>query len=345
MFKKNILIIILILSAAVFISNTYAGGDHRNGTGGAQELLIPVGARGLALSGSYVAGLQGIESLFYNPAGLGAMSNSAQAAFSHMSYIADIGISYAAVAVRFEGFGAIGFNVKTIDFGDIPVTTVESPYGTGATFSPTFVVAGLTYSNAITDRIRVGVTANLITEKIISTSATGLGFTAGVQYNGIAGVEGLQLGVALKNIGAQMKFDGPDLLRNATEQDASRGTQFYKIDAATFELPSQLELGLAYERSFTDDFKAVLSSSFVNNNFLNDEYKFGGEVGYADIFFIRGGYTYTKEGVDNIDEQLFGATFGAGFKIKTGVDITVDYAYRAARYFDANNMFSVILGF
>ena len=80
MHKKNILITILILSAAVFISNTYAGGDRRNGSGGAQELLIPVGARGLATSGSYVAGLQGIESLFYNPAGLGAMNNTAQAA-------------------------------------------------------------------------------------------------------------------------------------------------------------------------------------------------------------------------------------------------------------------------
>jgi hypothetical protein len=345
MFTKKLLIILSVISACVFIKDTYAGGDKRNGTAGAQELLLPVGARGLALSGSYTAGLEGIESIFYNPAGLGAMKNTAEAMFSHMSYIADIGVSYAAVAVHFEGFGAIGFNIKTIDFGDIPVTTVESPYGTGATFSPTYVVAGVVYSNAITDRIRIGVTANIVSEKIMSTSASGMAFSAGVQYLGIANVEGLQLGVTLKNIGSQMKYEGADLLRTATEQDASRGSQLYTIDAAGFELPSQLELGLAYERNFTDDFKGLLSTTFVNNTFLNDEYRLGCELGYANTFFIRGGYTYTKEGVDDNDQQIFGTTFGAGFNVNTGVEITVDYAYRTVRYFDANHMFSVKLGF
>jgi hypothetical protein len=345
MFKKNILFIILMLTVCTLVTEIYAGGDKRNGTGGAQELLLPVGARGLALSGAYTAGMQGIESIFYNPAGLGAMKNSAEAMFSHMSYIADIGVSYAAIGIRFEGFGAIAVNIKTLDFGDIPVTTVQSPYGTGATFSPTFVVAGVTYSNAITDRVRVGVTANLVTEKIMSTSASGMAFTAGVQYNGIAGVEGLQLGVALKNFGGQMKYDGADLLRTAQEESSFRGNQFYKIDGASFELPSQLELGIAYERQLTDDLNAVLSTTFANNTFLNDEYKMGAEVSYANSFFVRGGYTYTKEGVDNKDQQLFGATFGAGFNIKAGIDITVDYAYQDARFFDANQMFSIKLGF
>ncbi len=345
MIKKYITLLILLALVGMFQENTFASGGSRNGTAGAQELLIPVGARGLSLSSSYVAGLQGLESLFYNPAGLGAMTSTAEAMFSQMSYIADIGVSYAAVGVKFESFGAIAFSVKTFDFGDIPVTTVENPAGTGATFSPTFVVVGLSYSNALTDRVRVGVTANLISEKIMSTSASGFAFTAGVQYYGVAGVEGLHMGVVIKNIGGQMKYDGADLLRDAEDNTSYRGTQFYKIDAASFELPSQLELGLAYEKRFTDDFKGMLSSAYTQNSFLNDEYKFGGEVSYSDMFAIRGGYTYTKEGVDNTDEQLWGPTFGAGFKANAGIDISVDYAYRWARYFDANHVVTIKLGF
>ncbi|MGE5496460.1 MAG: PorV/PorQ family protein [Syntrophothermus sp.] len=345
MFKKNTLIVMLILLMCIASANIYAGGDRRNGTGGAQELLLPVGARGLALNGANVAGLEGIEALFYNPAGLGVTKKNAEALFSHQSYIADIGISYAAVSMNFEGFGSLAFSVKTINFGDIPVTTVENPAGTGSNFSPTFFTTGITYSNALTDRIRVGVTVNLISEKIVTTSASGVALNAGVQYNGIVGLEGLKLGVVLKNIGPQMKFDGPDLLRYATDGSALRGQQFYKIDGASFELPSQLELGLAYEKNIAEDFKGLISTSFTNNNFSNDEYKLGAEVSYNNTFFLRGGYVYTKEGADNIDQQIFGPTFGGGINISGSLDIAVDYAYKQVKYFDGNHIFSVRLGF
>lgn len=343
--SKNFTKILKIFVLSMFVmAEVFAGGGRRNGTAGAQELLIPVGARGLAFNGAYIAGLEGIESIYYNPAGVGFSKSSTEAMFSHMNYIADIGVSFAAVTSNFEGFGTLGFSVKTLEFGDIPVTTEENPYGTGATFSPTFVTLGLTYSNALTDRIRVGVNINLITEKIVRSSATGMSFDVGVQYNGIAEVDGLKLGVVLKNFGPQMKFEGPDLIRNATDPNSLRGEQFYLIDAASFELPSQLELGLAYERRFEQDYKFILATSFQNNNFANDEYKLAGEFAFQDMLFLRGGYAYLPEAQSD-DEIVFGPTFGAGFNVNAGVDITVDYAYRWARYFDANHMFAIKLGF
>lgn len=345
MFNKNTFVLVITLLLFISAANIYAGGDKRNGTGGAQELLLPVGARSLALGGSNVAALTGIDALNYNPAGLGVTKSSAEAMFSHMTYIADIGLSYAALSVNFEGFGSIGFNVKTLDFGDIPITTVETPEGTGSTFSPSFVTVGLTYANAITDRIRVGITANLISEKIVNTTASGMAFTAGVQYNGIAAVEGLKMGVVLKNIGPQMKYSGPDLLRKALDETSMRGQQFYTIDAASFELPSQLELGLAYEKAFADDFKGLISTSFENNNFSNDEYKLGGEIAYKNVLFLRGGYVYSRETASKSEQKLFDATYGAGVNLDAGVNITVDYAYRNVQYFGANHMITVKLGF
>jgi hypothetical protein len=338
--------IVLFLFVALTF-DIFAGGGKRNGTAGAQELLIPVSARGLALSGAYTAGIEGIDAMFYNPAGVGASSNSVDAMFSYMNYIADIGNSFAAVAVNFEGFGSLGLSFRTLDFGDIPVTTESDPYGTGATFSPTFVIAGFTYANAITDRIRVGVNINMISEQIMSTSATGFAFDAGVQYKNMANIDGLMFGIALKNLGAKMRYDGANLLRKATEdQDVTpRGLQFYKISAAEFELPSQLEIGLAYETKFADALKGILATSFQNNNFSHDEYKIAGELSYDDFLFVRAGYTQVNENTDNTDEYLYGPTFGVGLKVYSGVNITVDYAYRAADYFDANHMFSVKLGF
>lgn len=338
-------IIKISLLSLLMMAEVFASGGKRNGTAGAQELLIPVSARGLAFSGSYVSGISGVDAIYYNPAGLSATPSSTEALFTYMNYIADIGVAYAAIGVNFEGFGAIGFSVKSLDFGDIPVTTTENPYGTGATFSPTYVTLGLTYSNTLTDRIRVGVNVNLVTEKIVRTSASGVSLDIGVQYSGIAEIEGLNLGVVLKNFGPQMSFNGPDLIRNATDNSSSRGTQKYLIEAASFELPSQLELGLSYERRFSEDYKAMIVTSFQNNNFANDEYRAAAEFSFRDIFAVRGGYAYQPDAVGNEEEAIFGPTFGAGVNLKSGIDVTIDYAYRWARYFDANHMFSVKLGF
>jgi hypothetical protein len=345
MYNKVKLMIKISLLAALLVVDVFASGGKRNGTAGAQELLIPVGARGMAFNGAYISGLDGIDAIYYNPAGLGATSSSTEAMFSYMNYIADIGVSYAAIATGFEGLGSVAFSIKSMSFGDIPITTVDAPYGTGSFFSPSFVVLGLTYANALTDRIRVGVNVNLVSEQIMRSSATGFSLDAGVQYNGIAGVEGLKLGVVLKNFGPQMSYDGPDLIRIATANTGVRGEQFYKIEGATFELPSQLEFGLAYERRFASDYRMVFASSFQQNNFANDEYRIAGEFAFKELFFLRGGYAVVGEAFDVDEEQLFGPTFGAGVKVDAGFDIAFDYAYRVANYFDANHVFAIKITF
>lgn len=347
MLKKATKCMTILILVFALVAEVFAGGGKRNGTAGAQELLIPVSARGLAMGGAYLAGMEGIDAIFYNPAGLGGMSNSVSAMFSYMNYIADIGHTFTAIGVNFEGFGTLGFSIRSLDFGDIPITTEQSPYGTGTTFSPTYVILGVTYANALTDRIRVGVNFNFINEEIMSTSASGFAFDAGVQYSGIGGIEGLKFGVVLKNLGPKMSYDGANLLRKANENEdlSSRGTQFYKIDAAGFELPSQLEIGIAYQTRFTDDYQVIFASSFQNNNFANDEYHFSGEFSYDDILFLRGGYTYVSEVAGNEDQFLFGPTFGIGLDIDAGINIIFDYGYRWARYFDANHMVTITLGF
>lgn len=343
----------ILLAFLVLVSgNALAGGENRVGTSAASELLIPVGARDISMGGSSIATTTGLEAIFWNPAGLARSTHPANAMFSHMEYIADIGVDFFGVSGTFEGFGTLGLSVKSLAIGDIQVTTEDQPDGTGQLLSPTVAVVGLTYSRLLTDRISVGATFNVISERFDKVSATGFAVNAGVQYSGLGGVQGLSLGVAIKNIGPQLSFDGDGLLRQGNVNDVLRPGSFYKVEAASHELPSTIEIGLAYDRSFAEQNSLQFSSVFQNNNFASDEYKVGLEYGYNNLFFLRGGYNFAESMEDASsplqDKQtyIYGLTAGVGVHYETGgLDLTFDYAFRDVEFLDANHIFSFKVGF
>lgn len=342
---KTLRVLVLAsLVLALAAQTLYASGGNRKGTGGATELLIPVGARDIAMGGSTISTTFGIEALFWNPAGVAKLNNSASLLLTHMNYIADIGVEYGAVAATFEGFGVVSFSVKSLSMDAIDVTTTQNPDGTGQTFKPQFLTVGLSYSRQLSDRIAVGVTGNLITERLGDVSTNGVAFNIGVIYDNLGEVPGLSLGVVVKNIGPQMTFDGPGLYRLATVNEQSRPSQLYKIDAAPFELPSTLEFGLGYKSSIGEQSSLLLASTFQNNNFSGDEYKVGAELAYNNMLFLRGGYSMSPK--NQTDEYLYGFTAGAGLNYQMeGLTISVDYAYRSVKFFEGNNVLSLKLGF
>ncbi len=346
----GLLILLLVLSAAMAI----AGGENRAGTNAAPELLIPVGARDIAMGGASIATTSGVDAIYWNPAGLAHTSYNASALFSHMTYIADISVNYFAVGATFGGFGTLGFSLKSLAIGDIPVTTNDFPDGTGEIINPTYVTLGATYSRMLAENISVGFTTNLISEQIGRVGATGLGFDAGVQYANLGGIEGWSLGVAVKNIGPQMRFDGDALLQAGSLGTGGR-QGYYKIQAGSYELPSTIEIASAYTASFSGNNAVTLVGCFQNNNFDVDEYKVGGEYGYNNMFFVRGGWSFaesrtndnltTTGGVDKTT-YLFGPTAGVGVHTNLGdVDVSIDYAYRSVQFLDGNNVFALRLGF
>ena len=342
---KNISRLLIIIFALLLALDVYAGGGNRTGTGGAAQLLIPVGPRGIAMGESNIATSYGIEALFWNPAGVARMGNSStDVMFSHMSYIADIGVEYGAVSTNFEDFGVISLSVRSLSIGDILVTTVQDPDGTGAIFSPQMLTAGLSYARQLTERISVGLTANFITETLGDVSATGIAFNVGVIYSDLANINGLSFGIVMKNVGPQMQYDGSGLLTLAEVQDYSRPPQYYKIEAASFDLPSTFEIGLGYKPVIDEMNSLQFSGAFQNNNFSSDEYKIGAEYGYNETFFARLGYQTAPQ--ISSENYIYGFTAGVGVNLNLeGVGIKVDYAYRDTEYFDGNHIFALSLGF
>jgi hypothetical protein len=338
------LTIVLAVSAGL-VSAALAGAGNRGGTSGAAELLIPVGVRDIAMGGSTTGTTRDIEALYWNPAAIAHMRNSASVYVSHMSYIADIGVNYGAIAAQFEGFGVLSLSLKSLAIGEIPVTTTAAPDGTGQTFTPQFFTVGLSYSRLLSDQVAVGLTAKIVAERMGDVNTSGIAFDVGVTYENLAAIDGLSLGVVVRNIGPSMKYDGSGLLTQATVDAQKRPAGLYQVQAAPFELPSSIEFGAGYKRNIDNANTLLISGAFQSNNFSDDEYRLGLEYAFQEMFFVRGGYDFAQRETEE-REYLFGASFGAGVRYSLGsTDVTVDYAYRAVRVFDANHLFSVKLGF
>ena len=267
-------------------TSIYAGDVARKGTSGAEEVLIPVGARGIATGGSFLANVTGLESLFYNPAGLD-VNPQTEAMFSYITYLADIDISYFAIGTSLGDFGSIAFDLKTLDFGDIPVTTIQFPDGTGDTYSPSFITLGFSYSKVLTDRIAIGTNMKLLNESIGNTSASGFAVDAGVQYRFSPE---LMIGAAVKNIGTNMNYSGDDLAARTvipgTIPGSSSGS--YEIITEPFLIPSSFQLSLTYAFNFDEQNKLLMAGAYTANNSYEDQANIGLEYGFMENFFVRG---------------------------------------------------------
>jgi hypothetical protein len=342
---KIINIITAIILTIAVINDSYAGSPNRRGTAAASELLIPIGSSGVGMSGSALGTAHGLDAIHWNPAGLARSTMSAEVMFSQLSYIADIGVNYFAVSGNLEDIGYVAATLKSLSFGDIEVTTIDKPEGTGVTYSPTYLTVGLTYARRMTDRIFFGTNVKMVYESVSRVEATAFAFDLGLQYK--AGVTGFNFGVALKNLGSKIRFDGPDFERTVVDPNQQIGfpQQPMRLRTAAFDLPTTLELGLSYIYPIETDHSLSFNTSFVNNNYSNDEYRFGAEYSFKDIVFLRGGYSLTT-GIPSLFENIYGPAFGAGLQYEVGgVQMAVDYAYRSAKFFAANQWFTVRLGF
>ncbi len=343
---KSALIFTLLLG-----SISFAGDRSRYGTSAAPELLIPVGSRGTSLSGSMISSISGIDAMYWNPAGLSMLNSKTEVLASHMKYIADININYVAGAVDLGGLGVIGASLKSLSFGDELVTTLESPNGTGEVWAPTYLTTSISFARKMSDKILFGATVKVIYEQILTVSSTGFAFDFGLQY--LAGKSGLKFGVALKNFGPSMKFDGSGLDQYYEPYGTPGGSspEPRRVTLQDFSLPTTLELGISYDVPFGKKNNVQLSTTFQNNNFSSDEYRVGLEYNYNNYVFLRGAYAFTpdyktEEGLTKKDQNLFGPTFGVGLQYPFGtVKLGLDYSYRVTEKFSANQWFSFTVGF
>ena len=305
----------------------------RAGTAGGEELLVPLTAAYASLGGattSGMAGMNGLEAIFTNPAGL-SVNDGTSALFSRVEYVADIGVNYIGIGQSF-GYNNIALTISAWDFGDIAETTEISPEISDVTFNVNFLTVGFSYARQLTDRISAGATIKLISESIDDVNAQAMAFDAGMTYD-VSGT-GLRLGVSLKNIGSELQFSGPGLTTSVLlpGQEPSSVFNPVNIENEAVSLPTLLNFGVAYTRDLAESADVTVLGNYRSNSFDQDHFAGAVQFGLMDIVYLRGGVQL----VEDMNASFYeGYSFGGGLKLDLGgTQLNVDYAYTPTDFFD-----------
>lgn len=345
-----VLIAVLVLPA----NNALAGNKDRSGEAGAAELLINPWARSSGWGSVSTANVQGLESMFVNVAGT-AFTKGTEVNFSSTKWLQGSGTDIMAFGVAQEvgASGVFGLNVMSMSFGDIPRTTENAPDADGGigTFSPTYMNIGVSYSKIFSNSIYGGIQMKIVSETIDNLSAQGVAIDAGVQY--VTGPDdNIRFGITLRNWGTKLSFDGDGIAIRVTPP--GQDDQFtLEQRSAAYELPSQMNIGFAYDFLF-DKHTLTLAGNFRSNAFTNDQITAGLQYKLMDYLMLRGGYTY-EDGVTNDIESgnryTVGSGLSAGMSIEiplnkeTGTTFAIDYAFRATEHFDNTHSIGARISF
>jgi hypothetical protein len=340
----QIRITLLFLFFATFLT---AGNPDRQGEAGAYELLLNPWARSIGLNAMNTAMVRGVESFSLNPAGLGRFTGKLETSFGNTLYMVgtDIKLNAFGLSQRVGKNGAIGLQVMTVGFGSIPVTTNDLPEGTGATFSPTFFNVAIGYAHTFENKVAVGILARGISETVSNLNASGFSLDAGVQY--VSGDQDeFKIGIALRNVGSKMQFDGEGLAQQLPNPNKNLSYPLtYNIRPASFNMPSNLNIGMAYDFHLNTQNRATIIGNFTANSFSRDEIGAGAEYSFKEMFTVRGAYKYELGSFGNnsvIQNQVnTGLTAGVSFDVPFAKDsdtkLSIDYGYMNTRVWNGTH--------
>ena len=310
------------------------------GSAGAAHLLVNPWARSSAIGDAGYAQINGLEATYTNIAGL-AYTDKTQIKFNYSNWMGSAGVSFnsAGIAQRISEEGVIAISVQSMNFGDIPITTVENPEGNIGFFSPRTNIFNVGYARKFSSSISGGINFKVISESISNMKANGIAIDAGIRY--VTGEEDqLKFGITLKNVGPVMRYSG-DGLAQQVEYTSTGFIASLEERSATFEMPSLLCIGGSYDFIFNENNKLNLALGFTANSFSNDQYRIGMDYGMTNekmAFNLRAGYVYEKNllNVENRSNALIGPS--AGFSIdalvgKNKTALGLEYCARFAGVF------------
>jgi len=348
-------LIIVAVSATLVASSMlgYAGNKDRAGQAGASELLINPWTRTSGWGGANMAKLSGAEALWGNVAGA-AYKTSTQVEFAYTDWLKGTGTKVMALGFVTnvgEG-GALGIQVMSMNFGEINITTPDSPDGGVGTYKPNLMNVAISYSKAFSNNIYAGFLIKGVSESMSDVNAFGIALDIGIQY--VTGEnDQLAFGISLKNVGPKMKFSGDGLSLKAFIPGQETSFTLEQRSMA-FEMPAQLNIGAAYDFLMKNDMKFTLAGNFTSNSFTQDQIALGLEFNFKDILMLRGGYTFEKglwSAPTTYDNTNVSNGLSAGVSValplnkEKGSYISIDYAFRETISFNNNHTIGIIFNF
>ena len=327
-------------------------------TRAANFLKLPIGARALALGGGGIATVNDATALFWNPAGIASIERNT-VAYNKAELYAGISHSFTGIILPLGLNSRLGISYLGLDSGEMELTRVEEPEGTGYFFSVTNTCIGLSFSQILTDRFTLGITGKWIQEKIERTTANGFGLDVGSVFN--TGLLGTQFGMTIMNVGPKMKMDGPDLafnrdLVNEPEEISAGILPESRTETFNYDLPLMFRLGVAMDliggiSTFITNDQNRVTALFDIDDAADQVARIALSMEYSwnETVFARVGYRLRGKIGEQVGERLSGHyretfQYGYGLGVKTqysGYDLILDYGF--AGYGDLGSVNQVFL--
>lgn len=316
-----ICVFLMVASANAQILPAY--GDSRTATTGWQFLKIAPDGRSAAMSESFLAVVDDVSSLYWNPAGLTKLdSNKFNFAVDYTDFAAGTSLNFGGITYRMNENTVLGVSLQYFDAGEMDVTTEFLPFGTGQTFRATDLGIGVSLARELTDQFSFGVTAKYIREDLASVHNQNMVFDFGFQYD--IGIQNTRFAVAIANFGFNSQPGGEIAVLNLS--DSTTINEFTEI-----AVPTVFRLGFAWDAIKND--KNILTAALQLNHPTdnNETYSIGLEYGWKQLFFARTGYTFA---LDNTAFPAFG--FGTYINRRFG-QIKLDYGFNYLENFGMIN--------
>jgi hypothetical protein len=318
-----------LLLAVSFVLAANVQAQDKVGTTAAPFLSISSGAKASAMGGASVAVSDDGSSMFSNPGGM-AQLQSNNVTFSNMTWFEGTQIQDASAILVNNDLGNFSLSLRSINHGDIEVTTIESPNGTGEVFTPTNLSLAVSYSRYVTEQFSVGATTKFVQEKIWNESATGFAVDLGVLYR--TNFKNLRIGMAMTNFGTEMQMFGDDLRQPIDIDESKNGNNernegYLATDA--WPMPLLFKVGLAIDALDIENHKIEFAIDAKHPSDNSESIDLGLEYAFNDLVFFRGGYKSLFSSRE--EDQSITAGFGLKYDFN-GVGANFGAAYMTHEY-------------
>ena len=332
-------VIALTLAGTLLLGHALA--QSKAGTTIGQFLLIEPSARVAAMGGAGVTSSSEVFAAYDNPGALGQLLRS-EVQFAHNTWYAGITLNHAEAAIKMGSAGTALLSMTNLSSGDISVTTVDQPQGTGERYTVNDLALGLGYGFRVTDRFSCGVQVNYVEERIWHSSVSVVGMNVGTLYE--LRPNGLRIGASLSNFGSRNRFQGTDL-RVRYDLDPRRFGDNSSIpaDLSTddFGLPILFRVGVSYPLVLNPSNVIRVAADAFHPNDNSESVSLGMEYEWNELLAVRIGY----QNLFLVDSEV-GFAAGAGLLFEEfGYNVRFDYAWAAHNRLGDTQRIAVAFGF
>ncbi len=298
--------LVIVIAAALAVSPAVAGQP------GFAFLEVPAGARAAAMGGAYASVAKGAEAAFWNPAGLAAFPGT-QLSATHTETYEHLRHDQVAIAGRLLG-GGLAASLRAMYSEAIPERDdLGNVIGSFGAHDLEFLAG---YGRELSGGMSLGVTAQVVRERIADLAATTWAMGAGATCN-VGVLPGGRASLSVHNVGPAGHYllDG--------------------VEGQPVKLPTALHAGLSMARGAFQNFTGLVALEARATRGRKALVSLGGELDSPAGAALRMGF--------RAGDDVASWTAGAGWRASA---LSVDYAFVPSRLdLDDTHRFSLTARF